>query len=64
MDSLLSFPVGLFHPLQTCRFIPTLSGCAVIQELTASGWQNGSLLRDANVHGQVAMKIGISGGRR
>src|SRR6202521_459493 len=24
MDSLLSFPVGLFHPLQTCRFIPTL----------------------------------------
>jgi hypothetical protein len=25
MDSLLSFPVGLFHPLQTCRFIPTLS---------------------------------------
>jgi hypothetical protein len=25
MDSLLSFPVGLFHP-PTCRFIPALSG--------------------------------------
>jgi len=32
MDSLLSFPVGLLHPLQTCRFIPTLYGYAVIQE--------------------------------
>jgi hypothetical protein len=31
MDSLLSFPVGLFHPLQTCRFIPTLSEYAVIR---------------------------------
>jgi hypothetical protein len=31
MDSLFSFPVGLFHPLRTCRFIPTLSGCAVIR---------------------------------
>src|ERR1700719_4598380 len=29
MDSLLSFPVGLLHPLRTCRFIPTLSGYAV-----------------------------------
>ena len=37
MDSLLSFPVRLFHPLQTGRFIPTLSGYAVIQELPASG---------------------------
>jgi hypothetical protein len=35
MDSLFSFPLGLFHPLLTCRFIPTLSGCAVIQELAA-----------------------------
>jgi hypothetical protein len=29
MDSLLSFPVGLFHPPPTCRFIPALSGWPV-----------------------------------
>jgi hypothetical protein len=40
MDSLFSFPVGLFHPLRTCRFIPTLSECAVIQELSARSPQN------------------------
>src|SRR5215831_18089447 len=33
MDSLLSFPVGLFHPLQHGRCIPALSGWPMIREL-------------------------------
>ena len=34
--SRFSFPVGLFHPPTTRRFIPTLSGCAVTHSLSAS----------------------------
>jgi hypothetical protein len=48
MESLFSFPVGLFHLPTTCRFIPAHSGSPVIREksLTRQDSPTSSAARD------------------